>query len=252
MQLLLIQHGLQIGRTDGYCGPRTIAGITTFQAGFLHHPDGLVAPGGKTLARLFMAGAHQHVIQKLVPSEVPDPITRLVPSSTLGALNPGLVAANNTFMVDNLGNPRDSYSSDCQPITNERLKKQVVTTSVGPFRVQGLKPAVDSLQAVLKNIQTKQPEIYQALGTVGMLCCRYQRGSNTEISNHSWGTAVDLTLNGLLDKRGDGLVQRGLALIAPIFNDNGWYWGAAFSREDAMHFEAGKTLLKKWLPNIKP
>lgn len=40
IQQLLLQQGLTIGRADGRCGPRTIAGITTFQAGFLRHPDG--------------------------------------------------------------------------------------------------------------------------------------------------------------------------------------------------------------------
>jgi len=37
-----------------------------------------------------------------------------------------------------------------------------------------------------------------------MLCCRYIRNSKTNISNHSWGTAVDLKLKGVLDVRGAG------------------------------------------------
>jgi D-alanyl-D-alanine dipeptidase len=50
-----------------------------------------------------------------------------------------------------------------------------------------------------------------------MLCARFVRGSTTTISNHSWGTAIDLTLDGVLDRRGDGRVQVGLTRIAPIF-----------------------------------
>jgi len=75
-----------------------------------------------------------------------------------------------------------------------------------------------------------------------MLCCRYQRNSTTSISNHSWGTAVDLKIDGHLDERGDDTVQYGLTLIAPIFNRFGWYWGAMFPTEDAMHFEASLSL----------
>jgi peptidoglycan hydrolase-like protein with peptidoglycan-binding domain len=264
VQHLLLQQGLAIGRADGQCGPRTIAGITTFQTAFLRNPDGLVAPGGKTIKRLNMVGfmpritswvaptaTSHHAIEKAVPSEVPVSVTRLVPRSSLGILNHGLVSVENTFMFENFGKPRDSYGTDCQPITNERLKKCIHTASVGPFVVTGLKPAVESLQVIMREIFVKQPATYSALGTVGMLCCRFMRGSITSISNHSWGCAIDLTLNGVLDKRGNGLVQYGLSLIAPIFNSYDWYWGAGFKTEDAMHFEASKKLLEQWLPILK-
>ena len=79
-----------------------------------------------------------------------------------------------------------------------------------------------------------------------MLCARYVRGSQTNISNHSWGTAIDLTIEGQLDPRGNNQVQFGLQLIAPIFNAQGWFWGAGFTTEDGMHFEAGQALAGGW------
>jgi hypothetical protein len=88
--------------------------------------------------------------------------------------------------------------------------------------------------------------VHAGLGTAGMLCARLVRGSTHSISNHSWGTAIDLTLNGVLDRRGDRMVQRGLAEIAPVFNEHGWFWGAGFGTEDAMHFEAGDELIRRW------
>ncbi|MEQ1636217.1 MAG: M15 family metallopeptidase [Methylococcales bacterium] len=266
VQHLLLQHGLAIGRADGQCGVRTIAGITNFQAGFLLHPDGLVEPEGKTLKRLNMIGfkpatpskvapmvTSLHTIKQSVPSEVTGSITRLVPRSSLGILNPGLKAVNNAYMIEKLGKPRESFSADCQPVTNASLKKHMQTASVGPFRVTGLKPALEVLRAIMTEIATKHPDIYTALGTAGMLCCRNVRGSNTSISNHSWGSAIDLTLNGMLDKRGDRgvTVQYGLSVIAPIFNSHGWFWGAAFRTEDAMHFEVSRSLLDQWLPDLK-
>ena len=178
-------------------------------------------------------------------------LTSVVPRSTLGPLNSGLKALSNTYMLEHLGKPRETFSTDCKPVTNATLKKNIKTASVGPFSVTGLAPAVDSLRLVMADIKTAHPEVYKALGSAGMLCCRYVRGSTTSISNHSWGTAVDLTINGVLDKRGDGKVQRGLALIAPIFNKHGWYWGAGFPTEDAMHFEIGRDLLASFVPDLK-
>jgi hypothetical protein len=72
------------------------------------------------------------------------------------------------------------------------------------------------------------------------------RQFHRHVSNHSWGTAIDLTLQGKLDQRGDNRVQVGLARIAPIFNHHGWFWGADFSTEDAMHFEVGDETIRAW------
>ena len=45
---------------------------------------------------------------------------------------------------------------------------------------------------------------------------------------------------------GDGSSQFGLPVIAEYFNDEGWYWGAGYDREDSMHFEVGEALLRRW------
>jgi len=74
----------------------------------------------------------------------------------------------------------------------------------------------------------------------------FVRGSNSAISNHSWGTAIDLKINGVLDRVGNNKVQLGLTLIAPIFHKYGWYWGAGFSKEDGMHFEVSKQKMMQW------
>ncbi len=177
-------------------------------------------------------------------------LSKLVPRPEAHTMNPGLVAVSPSYMVQSLGQPRESYSQECQPLTNLKLKKHIVSRSVGPFKATGLDLAVESLAQVMEDIRKEQPAVYEALGTAGMLCCRNIRGSSTGISNHSWGTAIDLTLNGVLDRRGDNQVQVGLTLIAPIFNRHGWYWGAAFRTEDAMHFEASKLLISQWAPRL--
>jgi hypothetical protein len=171
-------------------------------------------------------------------------ITDLVPIP--GSINPGLENATQATMLALLGSPRQNFSDACQPITNADLARLVKTESVGPFRATGLQVALLSLRAVLDDIGREAPEAHAALGSAGMLCARFVRGSAHMISNHAWGTAIDLRLNALLDRRGDNRVQLGLVQIAPIFNRHGWYWGAGFRTEDAMHFEASEQLIRRW------
>ncbi|HEY8136241.1 MAG TPA: peptidoglycan-binding protein [Methylocystis sp.] len=171
--------------------------------------------------------------------------TDLVPIPS--KINVGIEPAGNRFMLAALGNPRSSYSANCQPVTNRALAALMVTRNVGPFMVSGYKPAVESLVVVLADIKAEQPEIYALLGTAGMSCARLVRGSASAISNHSWGTAIDLKIGGQLDARGNGRVQYGLTLIAPIFNRHGWYWGAGFGVEDGMHFECGRALISSFI-----
>jgi len=162
-------------------------------------------------------------------------------------VNNELLPLNNSLMLRVLGNPRGSYSQACGPVTNPKIGRLIVTKDVGPFRVTGLSPAVDALTAIFADIKQEQPDIYAALGTAGMLCARNVRGSTTAISNHSWGCAIDLTLEGKLDAYGDGTVQKGLTIIHPIFNRHRFFWGVAFRKEDAMHFEVSQQLLLEWL-----
>lgn len=160
-------------------------------------------------------------------------------------INPGLNAARQVTMLSLLGNPRGSYDQECRSITHPTLRNLVVTKDVGPFRATGLSPAIESLIEVLADIKVEEPEVFAGLGTAGMLCARFVRGSTTSISNHSWGAAIDLNLNGQLDERGNNKTQRGLAAIAPIFNRHEWYWGAGFPTEDAMHFELSDQKIRK-------
>ena len=160
-------------------------------------------------------------------------------------INQGLNSARQITMLSLLGNPRGDYDQVCRAVTNAKLRALMVTKSVGPFRVTGLLPAVDSLIEVITDIKNEESEVFDGLGTAGMQCSRNVRGSTTSISNHSWGTAIDLNLNGQLDNPGNGKTQKGLAKIAPIFNRHKWYWGAGFSREDAMHFELSDQKIRE-------
>nr|WP_246176376.1 M15 family metallopeptidase [Rhodovulum strictum] len=161
--------------------------------------------------------------------------------------NKGITQPNNRVMLELLGNPRASYSQDCQPVTDPRLRALLETRRIGPITVTMIRPALDSLERILDRLAETDPDIHAKLGTAGALCARNIRGSTTAISNHSWGTAVDLTLEGVLDAFADGGTQFGLLILAEYFNDEGWFWGATYSREDSMHFEVGAETLRRWL-----
>lgn len=161
--------------------------------------------------------------------------------------NQGITQPRNKTMMEILGPPRDGYSTDCQPVTNPHLKELMDTRQIGPITLTMLRPALESLERVMERLKKSDPDIHAKVGTAGAICARFIRGSTTAVSNHSWGTAVDLTLEGQLDPFADGGTQFGLLILAEYFNDEGWFWGAAYNREDSMHFEVGEETLRQWL-----
>ena len=160
--------------------------------------------------------------------------------------NKGITQPRNRVMLEILGAPRSTKTVNCSSVTQPHLKSLLETRQVGPIRVTMLKPALESLERIVAKLKESEPEIYEALGTAGALCARLIRGSHSSWSNHSWGTAIDVKLQGRLDGFGDGGTQFGLLLLAELFNEEGWYWGATYNREDSMHFEVGVETLRKW------
>ena len=82
------------------------------------------------------------------------------------------------------------------------------------------------------------------LSFAGAFYPRYVRGSRTNLSNHSWGTAFDINVpyNGL-NKIPALVGEKGsVREIVPIANEFGFYWGGHFTRKDGMHFEIAKIV----------
>ncbi|UYV37356.1 M15 family metallopeptidase [Rhodobacteraceae bacterium D3-12] len=160
--------------------------------------------------------------------------------------NKGVTQPGNRVMLEVLGHPRKSYGTNCQPVTNPKIKALLETRQIGPIRVTMVKPALESLERIFKQLEQDEPDLAAKLGTAGALCARLIRGSSRSVSNHSWGTAIDVKIEGKLDPFADGSTQFGLLLLAELFNDEGWFWGATYNREDSMHFEVGVETLRKW------
>jgi len=103
------------------------------------------------------------------------------------------------------------------------------------------------LVRILLKVKEEKPDLYKQLSSDGMFCVRTARGLY-DFSNHSWGIAIDIKINGKRDGYGDDLTMVGLSLLAPYFAEEKFYWGAGFKRkEDSMHFEASKELIEEWV-----
>lgn len=78
----------------------------------------------------------------------------------------------------------------------------------------------------------------------GAFYARMIRGSKTSLSNHAFGTAIDINAewNGLGREPAE-IGRLGCLLeLVPIAHRFGLYWGGNFVRQDGMHFEVAKVL----------
>lgn len=174
--------------------------------------------------------------------------TMRTPLPKAGTVNVGLSSPSSSEQITRFGGmPSAHMSQNDSPITNPQLKSMIATESVGPFRVTGLRPAIVSLRAVLTEVRRDLPDLLALLSSAGMEVNRLQRGSRTKVSNHAWGSAIDLRVAGTLVPFGASYSLKGLDALVPYFNRAGWYWGGGYrsaGRADPMHFELGSALMK--------
>ena len=180
------------------------------------------------------------------PNDIIDAYAQVVLIANRRQVNGAINVAGPRFLEEFLGRPRENLSDNCDPMTNPKLRDMLKTESVGPIRVSMLQPAMDSLRRVFENVKNTDPDLYARITTAGSLCVRQIRGTRGRTSTHSFGLAVDLNIDGKLDTLGDGKTQLGLTILADFFRTEGWVWGAAFSREDSMHFEVSRQQLEQW------
>ncbi len=175
-----------------------------------------------------------------------------VPKSSLGPINVGLTSANEATMISLLGKPLGvTKNDDCyNDLASDNTRKLLVRKTIGSFKVYGIKPAVDSLVTVFTNVEAYDASLLAALKSAGMLCVRLRRPTSgapsTHLSNHSWGTAIDISVDGEVVGNGHGKVQLGIATIIPFFNKAGWFAGLGFGAEDDMHFEVASETMHAW------
>ncbi len=163
------------------------------------------------------------------------------------AVNTGLHSCPTGRLIHLYGPPRHTLTDKCQPVVNPTWKKYMVTMDVGPFKATGCKLFLDVLKVAFAELKQVDPVLYDLLGSAGCLCCRRVRGSKSTLSNHGLGLAIDITIDDVLDNRGDNEVLNGLFVLYSILKKYKIWWGTEFSTEDAMHFEASAELVNDWI-----
>ena len=188
------------------------------------------------------ADVREPPIFSVAASPRPEDVIAIPPTDTF---NKGLSSASETTMLRLLGVPGEK-ARDCGPASEALRRRMSSRVDVGPFKVTGLKIAVDSLKQVFDEAEEMIPNVLAAVKNDGMLCVRLKRHSDTSFSNHSWGTAIDLFFGDAAVPMGKRKTARGCLQLAPFFNKHGWYWGAGFSGDsvDSMHFELAEETIK--------
>lgn len=164
--------------------------------------------------------------------------------ATNGTLR-GARAATNLALI---GAPRGTYDAECRPPQNPDFIALLATHDFGPFRATGLRPAIRVLKTIMTEVAAEHPAVFARLTSSAMLCCRRSRTDcpAATISNHAWGIAIDLGIDGREDPVGARRAQRGFVEIQPVFRRHGFYWGAAFPAAEPGHFEASEQLVRRW------
>lgn len=173
--------------------------------------------------------------------------TQLRPRPSPQSINTGLRSCPTKLLVHRHGMPGGALTDHCGAITKPYWKGKIVTANVGPFNLTGHKLFLDVIREALKEVKEVFPELYEALGTAGCLCYRRVRNTENTLSNHGLGFAVDFTIEGKLDQRGDNQVFNGSLMLYSILKKYKIFWGAGFSTEDGMHFEASQELVEDWI-----
>ncbi|MGI3170846.1 M15 family metallopeptidase [Pseudooceanicola sp. C21-150M6] len=180
------------------------------------------------------------------PNAIVDAYAQVVLIANRTGVNRSLTTATPSFLEGLLGRPRQVLSDNCEAMENPRLREMLEIADVGPVKVNMLRPVVESLRTVFENVRRADQDLYDRINTSGSLCVRRIRGTSASLSSHSFGTAIDLNIDGQLDNFTDGKTQLGLTILADFFREEGWIWGAGFRREDSMHFEVSREKLQEW------
>jgi hypothetical protein len=116
--------------------------------------------------------------------------------------------------------------------------------SVNPGRVQFHRLVADKVLELFQS-WSYLGLIDRILSWGGSFAPRFVRGSRSELSNHSFGTAFDINVRWNYLGVQPALVGRhgSVRELVAAANAQGFYWGGHFPRVDGMHFEATEQLL---------
>src|SRR5690349_10833720 len=114
-------------------------------------------------------------MMSLVEDQVLNPFTKLVPLPSKESINTRAHPCPTQLLIEKYGSPREDLTDDCQTVCNSFWKREMRTENLGPFRATGHRLALQLFREALADVQSRKPDLYQQLGSAGMLCCRRVR-----------------------------------------------------------------------------
>lgn len=246
VQGFLLGVGLYAGEVDGRFGPMSEAAVRRYQRRRGLTVDGAV--GNQTWGAMMAEGL------VLVPSTTaksdkrganwPPRPPRL---RTLGGAGRERVFGH----IEYVHKPT-SRNPEAVQITNDWQSDNLTRVKVP--QLVGIAGAPRSGNVFMHRLAApKLVELFDAWEAKGLLDrviawggswnARFIRGSRKTLSNHCYGTAIDLNAgwNGLWRRPALVGVEGSVRELVPIANKLGWFWGGHYNgRADGMHFELVK------------
>lgn len=227
-QKALIKLGYAIGALDGIFGEKVHVATVDFQTKNHLDPDGIVGPG--TLKLLGV-----NVKNDYYPPRPNFNVPSFSDSKKMFGIFKYRVGKNNSVIIIDdwvekniikveipqlvgvLGAPKDGV------IQFHRLGEKAIRGAFNEIQEKGLSEKIISF--------------------AGSFYPRMIRGSKTTLSNHSFGTGLDINApENWLGQQPAKMGKKGCLLeLVPIFNKWGFFWGGHYNhRLDGMHFELAK------------
>ncbi len=244
-QYFLIGQGFLFGDADGKFGPKTKNATMAFQEKYGLPPDGIV--GSKSYGAAMLLGFAGGVVDNRtgIHSEAYPPkpgFEPLVRNKERQELFGKFAFAAKPLP----GNPEHII------VTDNWGKENLVAVKIpqlvpvkGSEAVWFHRLAARQLVQLWKDWE-KAGLLHLVLTWNGAYNPRFIRGGARSriLSNHAFGSAFDINYEWNRLKTIPALVGRqgSVRELVPIANNNGFYWGGHFNRQDGMHFEVARIL----------
>lgn len=240
---------LYLGAVDGDFGTGTHSATLEFQKKYKMKEDGIVGSG--TWSKAISLGFHLDIEDDKNPDPTIPNNANFPPKPDFPPLVSNDQRASLFGKIEYVASPTANNPEGIK-ITNGFESQNIVMVPLPQLskatggRYTGMrfhKLCANQLKGFFEEIE-KEGLLHLIISYSGAYYPRFVRGSKTNLSNHSYGTAFDINVpqNGL-NKTPALLGQKGCVReLVPIAHKWGFYWGGHFSRPDGMHFEVAKIL----------
>lgn len=166
--------------------------------------------------------------------------TALRPHAELARqVNAGRRGARAVVNAALIGLPRGDMDHERREASDHAFIAQLASVTFAGRQTLALRP----FARVLAAVDAAMPaDLALRLGHVGVMQCRLARGTEHVVSNHAWGIAVDLKLDGETAPYVNDDVLR----LAQIMAGHGLVWGLDYGAANALHFEASDAMVRDW------